>query len=216
MHLPFTVEQFFAVFQQYNTAVWPAQLFLLSLGVIAASLVIWPRPKSGVFVSAILAALWAWTGIVYHILFFRTINPLAPVFAVGSVLGALAFLWFGVVLQRVHFARTRGWRAWAGGSLLVYALVVYPALSVLTGHQYVDSPTFGLPCPTTIFTMGVLMFLAKPYPRVALVVPILWSLIGAQAAFLLGVRQDLALLAAAALGLIMALRSQASASYRDA
>ncbi len=26
MPLPFTVEQFFAVFHTYNTAVWPAQL----------------------------------------------------------------------------------------------------------------------------------------------------------------------------------------------
>ncbi len=31
MQLPFTVEQFFGVFQAYNSAVWPAQVFLLAL-----------------------------------------------------------------------------------------------------------------------------------------------------------------------------------------
>lgn len=29
MQVPFTVEQFFDVFRDYNDAVWPAQLFLL-------------------------------------------------------------------------------------------------------------------------------------------------------------------------------------------
>jgi hypothetical protein len=75
----------------------------------------------------------------------------------------------------------------------MYALLVYPALSMVTGHHYPEMPTFGLPCPTTIFTVGVLALAKPPVPRVVLIVPILWSLIGVQAAFLLGVPQDLAL-----------------------
>jgi hypothetical protein len=49
-----------------------------------------------------------------------------------------------------------------------------------------------LPCPTTIFTIGVLCFLATPHPRYVLLTPILWSVVGTQAAFLFGVHQDLA------------------------
>lgn len=208
MRLPFSVEQFFAVFVQYNTTVWPAQCVLFALGLIAVVLVLWPRARSGSIVSAILALLWAWLGVVYHLMFFTAINPLAIAFAVLSLVGALAFVWWGVIRRRLQFARSARWRAWTGGALLIYALLAYPALSWMVGHHYPALPTFGLPCPTTIFTFGVLAFLARPYPWQVFVVPVLWSLIGGQAAFLLSIPQDLGLLVAGALGVILALNSR--------
>ena len=87
MRLPFSVEQFFAVFVQYNTTVWPAQCVLFALGLIAVVLVLWPRARSGSIVSAILALLWAWLGVVYHLMFFTAINPLAIAFAVLCLVG---------------------------------------------------------------------------------------------------------------------------------
>ena len=59
MAIPFTVEQFYGVFRDYNTAVWPAQWFLVALGMAALAAVLWPRPWSGVAVSAVLGVLWA-------------------------------------------------------------------------------------------------------------------------------------------------------------
>lgn len=59
---------------------------------------------------------------------------------------------------------------------------------------YPEMPTFGLPCPTTIFTIGLLCFAVWPLPRSPLIVPLLWCLVGAQAAFLLGVKPDLGLI----------------------
>jgi hypothetical protein len=89
----------------------------------------------------------------------------------------------------------------AGVVLIVFALVVYPVWSAYTGHAYPATPTFGLPCPTTIFTMGVLCFAAPPLPRGVMIAPVLWCLVGAQAAFLLGVQPDLGLIAAGLVGL---------------
>ncbi len=40
MPLPFTVEQFFALFHTYNTAVWPAQLAAYGLGALSAVLML--------------------------------------------------------------------------------------------------------------------------------------------------------------------------------
>lgn len=77
MVIPFTIEQFHVVFRDYNTALWPAQLFLLAL---------------------------------------------------------------------------------AGIALIADALVLYPVWSAYSGHSYPETATFGLPCPTTIFTIGVLCF----------------------------------------------------------
>ena len=43
MQLPFTVEQFYDVFREYNTTLWPAQVFLVALAVAAIVLVVVPR-----------------------------------------------------------------------------------------------------------------------------------------------------------------------------
>jgi Family of unknown function (DUF6064) len=74
--------------------------------------------------------------------------------------------------------------------------------------------TVGLPCPTTIFTIGVLAFAVPPCPRSPLIVPVLWCFVGAQAAILLSVRPDLGLIAAAAvgIGLLITARQQSRAS----
>jgi hypothetical protein len=207
MQLPFTREQFFAVFEGYNHAVWPAQFALLLLGFITVAILFRPRAQSGAIASTILAALWAWLGIVYHLLFFSRINPAAYIFAITCLAGASIFLWVGVIRRRVRIGKPRGWRLVVGILLLAYSLLIYPAISWLVGIEYFASPTFGLPCPTTIFTIGVLAFIAKPVPRAVFVVPISWSLVGAQAAFLLGVPQDFGLLVAAGLGVALALRS---------
>ena len=207
MRLPFTVEQFHEVFRAYNETLWPAQVFLVGCAVVAIGLVLAPRRGSGVALSAILAFLWAWVALAYHLAFFSRINPLAYAFAALSLAGALAFLWQGVVLRRLRFAWAGGGRAIAGTGLILFALVVYPAWSMQAGHPYPAMPTFGLPCPTTLFTIGLLAFLVPPYPRSVFVVPILWCFVGGQAAFLLGVYPDLGLLAAGGIGVVLAWRS---------
>jgi hypothetical protein len=212
MHLPFSETQFFEVFRQYNEAVWPAPVVLTVLALVAVALVLKPRPASGVGVSAILALLWAWVAIAYHWAFFARVNPLAPAFAALSAAGAGLFLWSGVLRSGLRFRPRGGWRTVAGSVLLAYALVAYPALSMATGRSYPAVPTFGLPCPTTLFTVGILAFLAPPYPRLVLLVPVLWSVVGFQAAFLLGVPQDLALLVAGVIGVVLMGRGRATAN----
>lgn len=211
MQVPFTAEQFFGVIRHYNVAVWPMQVVLLALALAAIVLVVRPRRRSGVVVSAILAGLWAWMGLGYHLAFFTAINPLAGVFAGASLAGAGLFLWEGVVRRRLEFRLRAGVRPALGAGLVVFALLVYPAWSVHAGHRYPELPTFGLPCPTTLFTIGLLAFLDAPYPRSPLVAPVAWCLVGAQAAFLFDVPPDLALVVAGAVGVGLLLRARSPA-----
>jgi len=200
MALPFTVEQFYGVFRDYNAAVWPAQWFLVALALVAVGAVLKPQPWSGVVVSSILGVLWAWIALIYHLAFFARISPAAYGFAAGSAVGAVVFIWQGVIRRRLSFRWVPGLNAMAGVALIAFALVVYPVWSAYAGHPYPATPTFGLPCPTTIFTIGLLCFAVPPMPRSPLIVPLLWCLVGAQAAFLLGVQPDLGLIAAAVVG----------------
>ena len=195
MSLPFTPTQFFEVFQRYNEAVWPAQIALGLLAAAAVGLVIARRARP---VFLILALLWAWMGLAYHLAFFRAINPVAALFGVAFLIAAADFFWNGVLRERLQLGWPAPARAAAGLALMGYALVGYPLVAVLAGQAYPAMPTFGLPCPGTIFTAGVLLFLKAPYPRHVLLVPLAWTLIGVQAALLFGVSEDFGLLGAAA------------------
>lgn len=201
MALPFTVDEFYGVFRDYNMAMWPAQWFLVALAIAALAAVLWPRPWSGVAVSAVLGVLWAWIAMAYHLAFFARISPAAYGFAALSAAGAAVFVWQGVIRRRLAFRWVPGLKAMAGVVLVAFALVVYPVWSSYAGHPYPATPTFGLPCPTTIFTIGLLCFAVPPTPRSPLFVPLLWCLVGAQAAFLLGVQPDLGLIASAVVGM---------------
>jgi hypothetical protein len=199
--MPFTVEQFFAVFRDYNEAVWPAQVALVALGLAAVVLLFNQRSATGRLISAILAALWTWMAVAYHLLYFVRINPMAWAFGALFLFEAVLFLWAGVIQGKLRFVVLADPRSWIGGLLLLYALVIYPLLGALLGHAYIESPTFGLPCPTTIFTLGLLLFLLEPFPRLILAVPVVWAGVGTLAAFHLGVPQDFGLLAAGLAGL---------------
>lgn len=211
MQLPFTAAEFYAVFRDYNLALWPAQWLLLALAGAAVGLALRPGRWSGVAVSAILAFLWAWIAVAYHLAFFSRISPPAYVFAAVSLAGAATIAWQGVVRGRLRFGWAGGWRSTIGGALIGYALFVYPAWLYATGHAYPAMATFGLPCPTTLFTIGLLAWAVPPYPRGPLVVPVLWSFVGAQAAVLLDVPPDYGLVVAAIVGIGLVVRHKGRA-----
>jgi hypothetical protein len=88
---------------------------------------------------------------------------------------------------------------------MLYALVIYPVLGLLAGHRYPSAPTFGLPCPTTIFTFGVLLLAREKLPRFLFAIPMVWALIGFTAAFAFGVYEDYGLLIAGLALIVLAL-----------
>lgn len=215
MQIPFTAQQFFEVMARYNLAVWPAQVLLHALALLALVFVLRPHRLSGAVVSAVLGALWAWTGVAYHLAFFTAINPLARVFGVASLIAAGLFFLQGVVRRRLQFRLAKGVRSMVGVGLVLFALLVYPLWSMAAGHAYPQLPTFGLPCPTTLFTLGLLSLLVAPYPRSPIVVPVAWCVVGAQAAFLFDVQPDLALLVAAVQGLVLLHRNRLPAPTKE-
>lgn len=205
MSLPFTADQFFDIFRQYNTSIWPAQLLLVALAVCAAVLALRPNGRSGHLVAVYLAAQWCWTGVVYHWWFFSRINPAASLFGAIWVAGAIAFAASSGGSRRLSFRTRLGWRVAVGASLVTYALVLYPLLGLLDGRIYPLAPTFGAPCPVAIYTFGLLWLADRRAPAWLVIAPLAWAAIGSSAAFTLGVYEDLGLLAAGISGLVLLL-----------
>ena len=94
MELPFTAERFFGVFAAYNTAVWPAQILLYALALLALVLPFSKVARDG-WIACILGFLWLWMGIVYHWLHFTHINKAAYAFGALFVLQGLLLLFAG-------------------------------------------------------------------------------------------------------------------------
>ena len=196
MNLPFTTEQFLAVFEQYNQTVWPIQIFLNLVALCALILAVRRITHSDKIISAILSFLWLWIGIVYHLVFFAPINPAARIFAGLNILQGLMFIHFGLFRPRLSFQFKPNFYGITGSILILYALIIYPVLGLFLGHQYPKSPTFGLPCPTTIFTLGLLLWTNPRIPKAILIIPFIWSLIGFSAALTMGIHEDIGLLVA--------------------
>jgi Family of unknown function (DUF6064) len=202
MSLPFTPDQFFAVFAAYNETVFPMPLVLLVVGLWAAWMALRPTAWADRSIGLIVAALWLWMGAVYQWMFFAAVNPAARVFGAAFVAEGVLLLWYLAIRRRVRFRAAPTWRGAAGLALLIYAFVVYPAVGWALGHRYPAMPTFGLPCPTTIATLGLMLWAEPRAPLPVLVVPWLWALVGTGAALQLGVWEDLGLLVAAGLSLL--------------
>lgn len=195
--IPFTSEQFFNVFRQYNEAVWPSQFVLYAVALLAVVLAArterWAR--RGAIVA--LASLWLWSGIVYHLLFFRAINPAATLFGIVFVAQAGLLVWTGVARADLRMRWRPDARGLLGATLIGYALIGYPLIGWLLGQRFPASPTFGLPCPTTIFTLGILAWARRPMPRRLLVIPVLWAVVATQVAVSFEIWEDLGLTLAA-------------------
>lgn len=186
--LPFSYEQFLQVFALYNENIFPAQFgaYLLGALMLVALFTGAARP-----VGIGLGLMWLWTGLGYHWLHFTAINKAAWAFGAIFVVQGLLFLHASVVSRRLQFGTGSGAIGLMGWAYIVYAAVIYPLLGMWTGHAYPQMPMFGVtPCPVTIFTFGLLL-LASPRPPLWLLpIPLVWSLIGGSAAFLLQVPQD--------------------------
>ena len=196
MKFPFTTEEFLDVFKQYNQDVWPAQIAFVLLALLCVYFIIGHKTYKTRIVTSILAFFWLWMGLVYHLLFFATINPAAYLFAGLFMVQGILFFILGVLREPLSISHPTI-NIWAGFVLIAYALLIYPIIGYYAGHGYPFSPTFGLPCPTTIFTFGIILLTGQKWPISLMIIPLAWSILSLSAALYLGMYEDIGLFLAA-------------------
>lgn len=202
MELPFTTEQFLDVFRRYNLSVWPLQVFFYVLALVAVVLSVSPLKKGHTLVAAIVGFFWIWMGTVYHLYHFAPVNPAAYVFGVAFIFQGILFLYYGF-RKKLSFRFNPDIYGITGGVMMFFALAVYPLLSYWAGRLYPATPTFGLPCPTTIFTLGMLLWVDKKVPGSLLIVPVGWAVIGYSAALIMGITEDMGLGVSAVIAVLL-------------
>lgn len=202
MNPPFTISQFLKVFEDYNNAVFPAQILFYLIAAAVTFFAI--RKKHSAITGSVISFFWLWMGIVYHIAFFTSINKAAYVFGIFFIIQSLLTLYF-VIRKKLSFAFKPDLYGLTGLILIFYALIIYPVIGILAGHGYPQSPLLGLPCPTAIFTFGLFLMSDKKFPVTLLIIPFLWSVLGFTAAINFGIKEDTGLLVSGILALIMIL-----------
>lgn len=194
MNLPFNTEQFLEVFNRYNNGVFPAQIIFYLLSFLALFLTVRNYRFSSLYINSFLAAAWLWMGAVYHIGYFASINKAANLFGIVFILQSIVFVYYGVIKNDMRYANRGGVQGAAAWIIAAYGLIIYPVLGYLSGHHYPFAPVLSAPCPTTIFTLGMLLLTEKRPSWVVYVIPLLWSVIAFMAALKLSITEDFGLL----------------------
>jgi len=215
--MPFTTQQFFDVFRRYNATVWPMQWVLAGVGLAAVLVAFRRSTRATRIVLVLLASLWLWMALGYHLAFFASINRAAILFAALFVGESGLFLWAAAHAGHFRFEPRLDLHGITGGAIIATALIGYPILSYAVGHRYPATPTFGLPCPTTMLTLGLLLWTEPHVPRRLVAIPVLWSIVGVMAAIRFGATEDYALLVSGLLAsCVLIATNRPSASRRDA
>jgi hypothetical protein len=189
--LPYSAEVLYALFGQYNQAIWPVPALFLILAAVIVALALRPVSQAGRAVGLVLAVAWIWTAIVFHWLHFLQINFAASGYAALFALQGLLLAWTLVLRGRVAFTLDRSPVALAALAVMICALFIYPALDWWAGHPWPQWRLFGTaPGPTMLFTLGVLLLARPQAPYHLLAIPVLWLVIDAWSAWVLGMTQD--------------------------
>jgi len=192
--IAFSSEAYYALFAEYNRAVWPAQIVALMLGLLALVSAGRPFGLSDRLIATILVVFWVWSGLIYHWHYFAGINFAAPVLAVLFLFQALLLIWTGIIRGRIAFRFSGDLYAWAGAALAIYALAFHAISSYLVGHLWPALPAFGVtPSSVLLFTLGMLLMAEPRVPWHLVVLPVVLCIVGALGAWFLNVREDLPL-----------------------
>jgi hypothetical protein len=162
--------------------------------------------NSGKIVSIFLSLLWIWVGTVYHIIYFSTINKAAYLFGSLFILEGIIFFIYGFVNNKLVLIYSKDIFSITGILFILYALLIYPVLGYFFGREYRYSITLGLPCPTTIFTFGILLLIKKKISLAVLSIPLIWSLIGLSAVLNFSVYEDFGLLISGLIGITLLIK----------
>ncbi len=211
MSVPFTFDEFLEMLERFNTAWWPAHLIMYVLATVAIFFAIRKTRYSGTVVTVILVFFWIWVGLVFNLLYFSKLYPMAYLFVGLFILEGIILAWTGLFRDRMAFRVRADIYGLIGAIMIIYALIGYPLIGYATGREYPHLLLTGMmPCPTAIFTLGMLLWTEKSMPKIVPVIPVIYAMSGF-VPVKLGVVEDIGLIVAGFVtGLLLVYRARIS------
>jgi len=212
--LSFSIEEFLLVLESYNLAIWPFQIFAYVLVILALYFSFKPTKYSQKIVLGILSFLWLFTGIVFCFFYWAPSHIFGYIFGTFCVLQGSLFL-YSISRSDITIGPTNKTDTIIGILFILYAIIGYQIFGYYLGHIYPKFFAVGLvPCPTTIFTIGIFLIILKKIPIKYLVIPLVISLGGFLAAYN-GIYEDIGLIIVGIIGTILIVRRNSQVMSND-
>ncbi|SFQ03090.1 hypothetical protein SAMN05216229_11017 [Geopseudomonas sagittaria] len=176
--LLFAPRTYYRLFELYNLELWPLQLLALALGLAVLVLARRGGERAGRASAVILVLCWLWVAWGFHWQRYASINLAAGYFALAFVVQAALLLWSGVLRGRLAPPSPTRLQKRAGLVLLLFALLVFPAIGPLLGRSWTQAELFGMaPDPTALATLGVLLLVGGRPAWGLWPIPVAWCLL---------------------------------------
>ena len=205
--------EFFTRLIWYHTTFWPLILVTYVLGFIAISSIYLQYRFTNQVVVGLFIFLWMWVGVVFWVLYYGNFIMQIPPFQIAGMMymvGALfiiqgaLFIYYGLYKRTLSFRFTFDWYFIISIFFIIFALLLYPIIGILTGYPLLTYPIFGIaPCPVFIFTLGLLLQTEKRVPTLLLIIPIIWGIMGIMPVLYLNVWADIMVIVSGLLGSLL-------------
>ena len=205
--LSFSLEEFLLVLESYNLGIWPLQIIAYVLILLVLFISLKPTKYSAKILSAILSFFWLFTGIVFCFIYWAPSHIFGYIFGIFCTVQGLLFL-YSIIRSDITISSPDKTYTFIGILFVLYAIIGYQVFGYYLGHIYPKFFAVGLvPCPTTIFTLGIFLIINKSIPIKYFVIPLMISLGGFLAAYN-GIYEDIGLVIAGILVTILIVKRE--------
>lgn len=190
--MPYTLnnDQFFRLIAQYNQTIYPLQIFLFILGLLAVVLMHLRQSKKNTYTSIILGMLWLYCGIFYFLIYMPEYSQIGYFYGSLFILQGLFFFYEAFFRNKIFFGFQKSAKDITAYIIILTGLFIYPLVGIASGHNILEIMTLGLPGPTAILTLGFLLLGTKKSPLYLVLIPALWGLVGFTLSLSAGVYVD--------------------------
>lgn len=159
----------------YNSAIWPAHVVAVVIGLILIGLA-WRRHDMGMrFLMVLLSACWAWIAWAFLHERYASLHWAGHYMAMAYLFQALLLLAVARFARHAAQIKRTAYPAIAGYGLMIAGIAFFPLAQRLSGVAWSQSEVFGLmPTPTAIATLGVLTLMRGWQKWLGCAVPISW------------------------------------------
>ena len=162
----------------YNQAIWPTQVPAMALALRLLYIVLNQGRQNIRVVFLGLGVAWLWSGLVFHMRHYSSINWAAPAFGYLFAVQGFLLIAVGCFPKAPVWKAPRKWLVWVNQALFIMAVLVYPLACLLEGRTPMQLELFALtPAPTLIATFALLLFVDGHWRYWLVLIPVLWSFI---------------------------------------
>ena len=185
--LPFDADSLFATIAYYHAAFRPLPWLAVVWGAAVIALALTATSRASLL---LLAVAWLWVGAAWHLATFAGINFAAPLYGAFFVLQGAILAWTAA-RGRLGLRYRGRLRDRAGLGLAVAALVAYPLLDRWSGIPWPAVRLPGAdPCPTALFTLGILLLADRRSAAGLMVLPVLWTFVAGATGWAVAIGRD--------------------------